>query len=154
MRTQWPGSLWKQGLTDVSGARGVAAPVPRTGQCRHEWTQKKNSQGRDPRTKERKEHSQLQADRKQPSVVSTFPRYRAPNKIVETSGATERQVPTLQSSAQAPTDQTVLKAWKLSSRSSSTRTSRSLIRRRGSLDSEDRGDSPVAAHRREGQYHC
>ena len=36
--TQWPGSPWKQGLTDVSGARGVAAPVPRTGQCRHEWT--------------------------------------------------------------------------------------------------------------------
>ena len=30
---------WKpleHGLTDVSGARGVAAPVPRKGQCRHE----------------------------------------------------------------------------------------------------------------------
>ena len=46
--------LRKQGLTDVSGARGVAAPVHRTGQCRHEWTQKTNSQGRDPRTHEEK----------------------------------------------------------------------------------------------------
>ena len=33
---KWPGSPWKQRLTDVSGARGVAAPVPRTGQCRHD----------------------------------------------------------------------------------------------------------------------
>ena len=45
-------SPWKQGLTDVSGARGVAAPVPRTGQCRHD--KGKNSQGWDPRTHEEK----------------------------------------------------------------------------------------------------
>ena len=31
----------------------------------------------------RKEHSQLQADKKQPSVVSRFPRHSALNKIVE-----------------------------------------------------------------------
>ena len=49
--------------------------------------------------------------------------------------------------AQAPTVQTVLKAWKLSSRSSSTRTSGSLSRCRGSLDSEDCGDSSVGVHR-------
>ena len=86
----------------------------------------------DLRTQERKEHSQLQADRKQPSVVSRFTRHRAPNKMVETPGATERKVPTLQSSTEASTVQTVLKVWKLSSRSS--RPSRPLSRRRGRLD--------------------
>ena len=104
--------------------------------------------------KKKKEHSQPQADRKQPSVVSRCPRHSAPNKIVETPGATERQVPTLQSNPQAPTDQTVLKAWKLSSRSPSTWTSGSLFRRKGSPDSEDRGDSSVAVDCREGRYHC
>ena len=92
----------------VSGARGVVAPVPRTGQCRHEWA---------PRTHERKEHSLLQADRKQPSVVTRFPGHSAVDKIVETPGATECKVPTLQSRAKVPTDQTVLKDWQLSSRS-------------------------------------
>ena len=38
---------------DVSGARWVAASVPRTGQCMQEWTQQSNSQGRDPRTMKR-----------------------------------------------------------------------------------------------------
>ena len=137
VRTQWPKSPWKQGLTDVSGARGVAAPVPRTGQCRHEWTQKKNNQGWDPRTQERKEHGQLQADREQSALsqrdrkqLSRSPEHSALNKIVETPGETERQVPTLESGAQAPTVQTALKVWKLSSRSSSKRTSRSLSRSR------------------------
>ena len=45
MRTQWPGSPWLQGLTDVGGARGVAAPVARTGQRRHESTQKEKKSG-------------------------------------------------------------------------------------------------------------
>ena len=52
VRMEWPGSPWKQSLTDVSGARWVAAPVPRTGQCRHD--KGKNSQGKDPRTQEQK----------------------------------------------------------------------------------------------------
>ena len=100
VRTQWPGSPWKQGLTDVSGARGVAAPVPRTGQCRHEWTQKKKQPGLGPQIPRKKEHSQLQADReqsafsqrdrKEPSVVSRSPRHSALDKIVGTPGATER----------------------------------------------------------------
>ena len=37
-----------------------------------------------------KEHSQLQADRKQPSVGSRSPGNSALNKIVETTGVTER----------------------------------------------------------------
>ena len=63
---KWLGSPWKQGLTDVSGARTVAAPVPRTGQCRHERrkTARDGSQG--PRKKRAdlqlaKEHGQQQA---------------------------------------------------------------------------------------------
>ena len=56
-------------------------------------------------------------------------RHNALNKMVETPSATERQVPTLQSSAQESTVQTALKAWKLSSRNSSTWTSRSLSQR-------------------------
>ena len=45
-RTQWPGTPSKEDLTDVSGARGVAAPVPGSRQCRDEdeWTQKKKKQ--------------------------------------------------------------------------------------------------------------
>ena len=58
--------------TDVSGARGVAAPVPRTSECRHEWTQKKNSKGWGTRTRERKEHGQLQADRKQSAFRHSY----------------------------------------------------------------------------------
>ena len=54
VRTQWPGSPWKQGLTDVSGARGVAAPVSRTGQCRHEWTQKLTAMDGTPEPKNEK----------------------------------------------------------------------------------------------------
>ena len=72
---------------------------------------RKNSKGWDPRTQETKrqaDREQLafrQSYRKQPSVVSRSPRHSALNKIVETPGATERLVPTLQSSAQ-PTVQT------------------------------------------------
>ena len=47
VRTQWPGSPWKQGLTDVRGARGVAAPVFRTAQCRHETPEPKKIKGID-----------------------------------------------------------------------------------------------------------
>ena len=67
--------------------------------------------------REREQSAFSQRDREQPSVVAGFPRHSAPNKMVETPGATERQVPTPQSSAQAPTVQTVLKSWKLHSRS-------------------------------------
>ena len=56
---------------------------------------RKNCQGRDLRTQERKEHSHLQADGKQPSVVSRLTRHSALDKIVETPGGTERQVSTL-----------------------------------------------------------
>ena len=71
-RTQWPGSPWKQGLTDVSGARRVAAPVPRTGQCRHEWThRKKPAMG----LQNPKEKSTANC-RQKPSVVSRFPNAR------------------------------------------------------------------------------
>ena len=45
-------ALGNKASHNVSGARWVAASVPRTGQCRQEWTRKKNSQGRDPRTHE------------------------------------------------------------------------------------------------------
>ena len=123
VRTQWPGSPSKEGL------RRERCPWGR--QCLAQDSagmsglERKRSQAWDPRTQERKEHSQLQADRKQSAFRQSyrkepqafrFPRHRAPNKMVETPGATERKVPILQSSAQAPTAQT-LKAWKLSSRS-------------------------------------
>ena len=45
-------ALGNKSSHNVSGARWVAASVPRAGQCRQEWTHKKNSQGRDPRTHE------------------------------------------------------------------------------------------------------
>ena len=51
-----PASPSKQRLTDVSGARGVAAPVPRMGQCRHEYSEKTSRDGT-PRTQERKERT-------------------------------------------------------------------------------------------------
>ena len=71
VRTQWPES--------VSGARGVAAPVPRTRQCRHEWTEKKKEPRNGLQKPRKKRACQLPADReqsafsrrdrKQPSVV-------------------------------------------------------------------------------------
>ena len=68
-RTQWPGTPSKEDLTDVSGARGVAAPVPGSGQCRDEdeWTQKKNSQGWDPKTHEKK-RAQPTASRQEATI--------------------------------------------------------------------------------------
>ena len=51
-RTTCETSAWKPLETrphnNVSGARGVAAPVPRTGQCRHGWTQTEKQPGKGP----------------------------------------------------------------------------------------------------------
>ena len=112
-RTTCETSAWKPLETrphnNVSGARGVAAPMPRTGQCRHGWTQtEKNSQGRDPRTQEKaKEHSQLQAkEHTQPQgkeLKLLVIRHSAIDKIVEMPGVVECKVPTLQSSAETAT---------------------------------------------------
>ena len=114
-----------------------------------------NSQGRDPRTQDREEHSQLQAEEhnqqagkksiancrqtegSQPTVRQTtndHHSYRGPQtQITQQDGRDARQ-----SSTEALTVQTVLKYLKLSSRSSSRKPSRSLFQRRGRLDSKDR----------------
>ena len=57
----------------MSGARGVAAPVPRTGQCRHEWTQKKKtaSDGTPEPKKEKSTANCRQTESNQPSVKET-----------------------------------------------------------------------------------
>ena len=60
-----PGSPWKQGLTTQAVPPGCGAGAShRTVQA---WMDSsgKNSQGRDPRTQERQEHSQLQANKEQ-----------------------------------------------------------------------------------------
>ena len=157
VRTQWPGSPWKQGLTDVSGARGVAAPVPRTGQCRHEWTQKKKQPGLGPQIP-RKKRAQPTAGRQRAISFQskrqerTISRIKIPPDTVHSTRSWERQVrrnakfPLVKAAHRPRQSRQRLEVGSLSSRSSSTRPSRSLSRRRGSPDSEDRGDSSVAVH--------
>ena len=56
-RTTWETLVWKPLETrphHVSGARGDSGANVSHRQCRHGWTQTKNSQGRDPRTQESK----------------------------------------------------------------------------------------------------
>ena len=87
----------------VSGARGVAAPVSRTGQCRREWTRKTRQPGMGPQnldlqlvrrawpTAGGQRAIILQSKRQEKSISrSRSPRHSAFNKIVETPGATER----------------------------------------------------------------
>ena len=105
---------------------GTAAPMLRTGQCRHGWTQEKKQPGKGPQnprmkrattagksgpTAGKKSISQLQANNEQSPFVLRFPRHRSLNKMTE-----------------ALTIQTVLKDQKFSSRSSSRKPSRSAQR--------------------------
>ena len=134
---------------------GTAAPVPRTGQCRHGWTQEKKQPGMGPQNPRKKrattaEKSGPTAGKKsiancrrtegsQPSVKQTTNNHHS-YRDLQTQTTQQDGRDARQSSTEAPTVQTMLKDRKLSSRSSSRKPSRSLFQRRGRLDSEDRGD--------------
>ena len=134
VRTQSPGSTWKQGLTDVTGARGVATPMPRDNAGMNGLERKKKQPGVGP------QETTISCIK-----ISQTRRTQQDRGVARCDGtpsskffnAAQRRRRTRQCSKLGGS---------LGSRSSSTRPSRSLSRRKGRLDSEGGGDSSVAVH--------
>ena len=132
----------------VSGARGDSGADVSHRQCRHGWTQEKKQPGKGPQNPRMKRATT--AGKSGPTAgkksiancrqtTNTHHSYRGPQtQITQQDGRDARQ-----SSTEALMIQTVFKDRKLSSHSSSRKSSRSLSQRRGRLDSEDRGDSSI-----------
>ena len=123
---------------DSAGMNGLKRKQPGIG---HQGPRMKSAQ------------ANCQADRNNISRIK-IPQTQSTQTDGGEPSATERNVPTLQSSTEASTVQTSSESLEAKQSQFIDEALEIPVSRRGRLDSEDRGDSSVTVHWREDRYHC